>query len=561
MLSTFCMLSQLCLSVAGFLYFSRLLRSGHHGDDSIKKESRAQLEKLHALRKISLTPPLTEKTRPHSFSEIRGQSRGKTALLAALCGENPQHVILYGPPGVGKTAAARAALYEAKKNPKTPFLPDAPFVEMDATTIQYDERGIADPLIGSVHDPIYQGAGAYGPGGIPQPKPGAVTKAHGGILFLDEIGELPPLELNRLLKVLEDRKVFFESAYYSRENKDIPRHIHDMFQNGLPADFRLVGATTQSPEALPPALRSRCVEIFFDSLTEKDLMEISESAAGKSGFSAEKEALLAVLEYAASGRDAVNLVQSAGSYAALSGKGVITREDILWVAESGRYMPRPHAVSLGESRVGVVRGLAVNGAGGTVMDIEAVASFRKGKGTLTLTGAAETELLTLGPRRLSRRGTALAAAETVLAFLEGGAALPIEDYQIRICFPASSVADGPSAGLALLAGVYSAICGIPLPDTVAFTGEVTPRGAVLPVGGIPQKVAAAAEAGIRKLYMPAENAAVISSAEVEIVGVCDAHSLLSLVFGTPAPSHVHAGSGNFSASAVNYMVEKPNTLE
>ena len=55
---------------------------------------------------------------------------------------------------------------------------------MDATTVRFDDRGIADPLIGSVHDPIYQGAGAMGVAGIPQPKPGAVTKAHGGILFL-----------------------------------------------------------------------------------------------------------------------------------------------------------------------------------------------------------------------------------------------------------------------------------------------------------------------------------------------------------------------------------------
>jgi len=46
-------------------------------------------------------------------------------------------------------------------------------VEVDATTLRFDERGIADPLIGSVHDPIYQGAGAYGVAGIPQPKPGA----------------------------------------------------------------------------------------------------------------------------------------------------------------------------------------------------------------------------------------------------------------------------------------------------------------------------------------------------------------------------------------------------
>src|SRR5690606_28105478 len=124
------------------------------------------------------------------------------------------------------------------------FRQDARFIELDATTARFDERGIADPLIGSVHDPIYQGAGPLGIAGIPQPKPGAVTKAHGGILFIDEIGELHPTQMNKLLKVLEDRKVFLERAYYNAEDANIPSHVRDIFENGLPADFRMGGATT-----------------------------------------------------------------------------------------------------------------------------------------------------------------------------------------------------------------------------------------------------------------------------------------------------------------------------
>ena len=64
--------------------------------------------------------------------------------------------------GSRKTAAARVVMEEAKKNPQSPFKYDAKFTEIDATTARFDERGIADPLIGSVHDPIYQGAGAMG---------------------------------------------------------------------------------------------------------------------------------------------------------------------------------------------------------------------------------------------------------------------------------------------------------------------------------------------------------------------------------------------------------------
>ena len=145
-------------------------------------------------------------------------------------------MILYGSPGVGKTAAARLVLEEAKKSNVSPFGEAARFVEVDATTLRFDERGIADPLMGTVHDPIYQGAGPLGMAGIPQPKPGAVTKAHAGVLFIDEIGELYPVQMNKLLKVLEDRKVFLESAYYNSGDRNVPRletRIPDKPQVGL----------------------------------------------------------------------------------------------------------------------------------------------------------------------------------------------------------------------------------------------------------------------------------------------------------------------------------------
>ncbi len=531
MLSNLFMISQLLVSAVACFYMLRLSRGQKDTASALRKESKETLEKLHAMRRVQLTQPLSEKTRPTSFAEIRGQENGKRALLAALCGENPQHVILYGPPGVGKTAAARAALAEAIRNTRSPFGKDARFIEMDATTLRYDERGIADPLMGSVHDPIYQGAGAYGPGGIPQPKAGAVTKAHGGILFLDEIGELPAFQLNRLLKVLEDRRVFFESAYYNRENREIPRHIHDIFQNGLPADFRLVGATTRSPEELPPALRSRCTEIFFDSLSAPDLLSIADLAARKSGFSAEENAILAVADYAKNGRDAVNIMQTAGSFVQLEGRTSITKADILWVAQAGRYTPCLRSLARGEDRIGRVRGLAVSQAGGAAMDLEVMALYRKGNGSLHITGAAETETISLQGRSLSRRGTAITAVENALACIEAFYPVSMEDYQLHITFPASILADGPSAGLSVAVALFSAIYRLPVPDTVAFTGAVTPMGQVLAVGGIPEKVQAAAEAGIKTVYLPLENTAFLPSASAEIIGVNHICPLLARLFG------------------------------
>ena len=225
-------LVQLFFAVIIGLYFWNLLKNQRGSKVAINRESSREMDELQRLRSLSLTEPLAEKVRPSSFKEIIGQDDGLKALRAAICGPNPQHVLLYGPPGVGKTAAARLVLEEAKRNSLSPFTSEAKFVEVDATTVRFDERGIADPLLGTVHDPIYQGAGSLGLAGIPQPKPGAVTKAHGGILFIDEIGELHPIQINKLLKVLEDRKVFLESAYYNAEDNNVPRHIHDIFRTG-----------------------------------------------------------------------------------------------------------------------------------------------------------------------------------------------------------------------------------------------------------------------------------------------------------------------------------------
>src|SRR5699024_3207943 len=145
--------------------------------------------------------------------------------------------------------------------------------------------------------------------GIPQPKPGAVTKAHGGILFIDEIGELHPIQINKLLKILEDRKVMLESAYYSPDNTSIPKHIHDIFQNGLPADFRLIAATTRMPQEIPSAIRSRCIEIYFQALLPQQIKQIASTAAQNLGMPLQKDALQLVGQYASNGREAVNMVQ------------------------------------------------------------------------------------------------------------------------------------------------------------------------------------------------------------------------------------------------------------
>ena len=148
-----------------------------------------------------------EVLRPKSLAEIVGQEQAIASLVSKLASPYPQHIILYGPPGVGKTTAARLALEAAKQVQGSSFGPDAPFVEVNGTTLRWDPREVTNPLLGSVHDPIYQGAKKdLADTGIPEPKLGLVTDAHGGILFIDEIGEMDPLLLNKLLKVLEEKR-------------------------------------------------------------------------------------------------------------------------------------------------------------------------------------------------------------------------------------------------------------------------------------------------------------------------------------------------------------------
>lgn len=495
---------QIIMTVVMIVYFSSALKDRHSNGKTVKLGSDGEAAHIAALRKISLTRPLTETLRPTSQEEIVGQDKGMRALKNALCGPNPQHVIIYGPPGVGKTAAARIAMELAKQSDGTPFKNDAPFIEADATIMQFDERAIADPLLGSVHDPIYQGAGAYGSLGIPRPKEGAVTKAHGGVLFLDEIGELSTYHLNRLLKVLEEGKVHFYSSYYSEKNRDIPPYIHDIFKNGMPADFRLIGATTRRPEELPPALRSRCREIFFDELKSDDARLIAENSCKRLGAEYEATVPELVGKYCTNGRDSVNVIQNAWSAVIAEGRKRITAADIKDTLSEGRFVKR-HEIKLSrQPRVGIVNGLAVCGSSGSVITVEASAVY--GGGGLSVRGIAFEEEVKGGASHLKRKGSALESAENVLEVLEQLTSFRRSDYHISINFPESRILDGPSAGAAMLLAVYSAVYNIPVRGDIALTGEVGLKGDILPVGGIAQKVAAAVESGAYRVYIPLENA-------------------------------------------------------
>ncbi|HBQ85049.1 MAG TPA: ATP-dependent protease LonB [Syntrophomonas sp.] len=530
-------LIQLFFAVVIGIYFWNLLKSQQSRKTVVVRETEKEMSRLRKMRDCRLTEPLSSLTRPASLHEVVGQTEGLELLRSALCGPNPQHVIIYGSPGVGKTAAARLVLEEAKSNSLSPFKKDAQFVEVDATISRFDERNIADPLIGSVHDPIYQGAGAMGAAGIPQPKPGACTKAHGGILFIDEIGELHPIQMNKLLKILEDRKVLLESAYYSESDRNIPQHIHDIFQNGLPADFRLVGATTRMPQEIPPALRSRCMEIFFKPLDKEDIGEIVKRAVEKINYTIEPDALAEIICYAGNGREAINIVQLAAGIVQMDNSRTINLKIVEKVLNNGRFSPRTDIKLKEQPEIGMVNGLAIYGPNlGTLIEVEASAiPIQNRTGVWTVTGVVEEEEMGGGQKTIRRKSMARGAVENVLTVLRRNFDINTDEYDLHLNFPGGTPVDGPSAGVAMAVAIYSAVQNIAIDHLVAMTGEVSVHGKVKPVGGVMSKIDAARKAGIKKVIIPADNWLNIFATfpETEIIPVTELAEVLDIALVKP----------------------------
>ena len=500
-------------------------------------------EKLEELEKVKLTQSVMELLRPDCLEDIVGQERAVASLLAKLSSPYPQHLILYGPPGVGKTTAARLVLEASKERPLSPFRQDAPFVETDGTTLRWDPRDLTNPLLGSVHDPIYQGARRdLADTGIPEPKPGLVTDAHGGILFIDEIGEMDVMLQNKLLKVLEDKRAFFESAYYDPTDDKVPPYIRKLFEEGAPADFVLIGATTRDSSSINPALRSRCAEIYFEPLTPQHIEEIVQRAAKRLSATLGDGVAKLISEYTIEGRKAINILADAYSLAlersqqptkdeagnkatdtdAVTGADtdtdadasagaadndsdkaaestnaasgvVIERADIYKVAQVSRLSPYVTKKASDRCEVGHIFGLGVAGFLGSVIEIEAVAfeAHEKGKGTVRFNETAG-----------SMTKDSVFNAASVVRMVTGK---DIHDYDLHINVVGGGNIDGPSAGTAILTAIISAITGRPIRQDTAVTGEISLQGRVRPVGGVFEKAYGAKQAGISRLIIPSEN--------------------------------------------------------
>jgi endopeptidase La len=168
----------------------------------------------------------------------------------------------------------------------------------------------------------------------------------------------------------------------------------------------------------------------------------------------------------------------------------VTQENLRELMDSH---PLPHRAVRDHSTPGVVTGLAWTAVGGEILYIETM--FTKGSGKIHVTGQ-------LGS--VMKESAELAVSKVKALFPEEAQCFAENDLHIHVPDGATPK-DGPSAGITLTTALASLVTGKPVPATVGMTGEVSLQSEVKPIGGLPEKLMAAERAGVKTVFIPADN--------------------------------------------------------
>ena len=329
---------------------------------------------------------------------------------------------------------------------------------------------------------------------------------------------------NKLLKVLEDKRVEFSSSYYDPDDENIPKYIKYLFDNGAPADFVLIGATTKEPGQINPALRSRCTEVYFEPLSSKDIEGIVNNAAKKLEVTLEDGVAHLISQYTIEGRKAVNILSDAYGYSLYNKEEVeqkvISLKDVEEVISIGRYTPFEILKNLETGEVGHVYGLGVSGFLGSTIEIEATVfhAKKKGAGTIKFNDTAGS----------MAKDSVFNAASVIRKITDKD----IKEYDIHVNVIGGGQIDGPSAGAAITICIISALLNRKIRQDVAITGEISLRGKVKPVGGIFEKIYGARRKGIKLVLVPKDNEKEIPLGlnDIEVRAVSNIEELMEIVF-------------------------------
>ena len=230
---------------------------------------------------------------------------------------------------------------------------------------------------------------------------------------------------------------------------------------------------------LPKAMRSVGLKDEQLSVTDEAIETIITDYTREGGVRGLKKRLETLCR-----TEAVELVRGRSSSL------TVTPENLRDVLEDH---PIPHRHVPENARPGVITGLAWTPVGGEILYIETL--LTKGSGKLTITGR-------LGD--VMKESAQIAVSLVKSVYPEKAEILEKNDLHIHVPDGATPK-DGPSAGIALTSAIASLLSGIPVSPAVAMTGEVSLRGGVNPIGGLPEKLMAAQRAGVKKVFIPSDN--------------------------------------------------------
>lgn len=378
-------------------------------------------------------------------------------------------------------------------------------------------------LFGDVlHDP-FQAGGLETPPHL-RVIPGAIHRAHKGVLFIDEIGTLRPQTQIELLTVLQDKRY----SIYGRSERSAGSMVRT---TPAPADFVLVAAgNVEALKMLHPAFRSRIRGYGYEVLMNNEIEFTKENALKFARFVAQevkkdgkiphftKEAVIEIIEEAQRRagrkgyltlrlRDLGGLIRLAGDIAKSEGKRYVEREDVIKAKELAATLEEKLARDYIKKRreyqviktegyeVGRVNGLAVLGSrmfySGIIVVVEAEVVPGKSKKVIA-TG------------RLGK--IAKEAILNVSTVIKKKFNEDLRNYDVHVQFLQTyEGVEGDSASITVATAIISALKNWPVRQDIAMTGSLSIRGEVLPVGGIIPKIEAAIDAGLKEVIIPEAN--------------------------------------------------------
>ncbi len=385
-----------------------------------------------------------------------------------------------GPPGVGKTSLGQSIARSLNRK----------FVRMSLGGMRDEAeiRGHRRTYIGSMPGRIIQGikeAGTRNP-----------------VFMLDEIDKVGADfrgdPSSALLEVLDPEQNNTFTDHYLNVPFDLSKTMFICTANIL--------------DTIPAALQDRMEIIRIPGYTEQEKIKIAEQyiiprQIKENGLKPEhvsfsSSALSKMIREYTREAGLRNLEREVGSVCRKIARKVAegsTRSYRIIPSTVHKYLGVPRYLEEEREKVltpGVALGLAWTAAGGEILHVEV--STMPGKGKLTLTGQLGEVMKESGQAALSYARSRAQKLNLSSDF--------IEKRDIHIHVPAGATPkDGPSAGVTLIMALLSALTNQPLRNDVAMTGEITLRGRILPVGGIKEKILAAATAGVKTVILPAQN--------------------------------------------------------